>query len=57
MTGDDKFFKITEKNELMNLILNTDYNNEDAVWDLALSLEHISIVLRRNILEWNNDKV
>lgn len=57
MTGDDKFFKITEKNELMNLILNTDYNNEDAVWDLALSLEHVSIVLRRNILEWNNDKM
>lgn len=57
MTGDDKFFKITEKNDLMNLILNTDYNNEDAVWDLALSLEHVSIVLRRNILEWNNDKM
>lgn len=35
----------------MNSIINTDYDNEDDVWDLALELEHISIVLRRNILE------
>lgn len=45
------FFKENDKNKLMNSIINTDYDNEDDVWDLALELEHISIVLRRNILE------
>ena len=47
----EKFFSEDEKNELVNIILNTDYDNEDSVWDLALELEHISIVLRGNILE------
>ena len=49
-----KFFDENEKNELMNLIINTDYDDEDSTWDLALELEHMSIVLRRNVLE-NND--
>ena len=48
---DKKFFNENERNELMNMIINTDYCNEDEVWELALSLEHVSIVLRRNILE------
>ena len=46
-----KFFDENEKNELMNLIINTDYGDEDKVWDLALELEHMSIVLRRKVLE------
>lgn len=46
-----KFFDENEKNELMNLIINTDYDDEDKVWDLALELEHMSIVLRRKVLE------
>lgn len=49
--SNNKFFNEDEKNELMNVILNTNYDNEDNVWDLALKLEHISIMLRRNILE------
>lgn len=48
------FFSEEEKNKLMNFIINTDYDNEDDVWDLALNLEHISIILRRNILENDN---
>lgn len=51
MSENNKFFKETEKNELMNSIINTNYDNEDEVWNLALKLEHISIILRRNILE------
>ena len=46
-----KFFDENEKNELMNLIINTDYDEEQSVWDLALELEHMSIVLRRKVLE------
>ena len=46
-----KFFNENDKNELMNLIINTDYDDEDAVWDFALELEHMSIVLRRKVLE------
>ena len=49
------FFSEEEKNKLMNFIINTDYDNEDDVWDLALNLEHISIVLRSNVLEKNNE--
>ena len=49
MTG-NKFFKENEREELMNLIINTDYDDEDKSWDFALELEHISIVIRRNIL-------
>ena len=52
--SEKKFFNEDEKNELMNLIINTDYDDEDKVWDLALELEHISIVLRRKILESSN---
>ena len=55
MTGNDKFFSENEKKMLMNSIINTDYNDENETWDLSLELEHISIVLRRNILEKNND--
>jgi len=47
-------FSEDEKNKLLNSILNTNYDNENEVWDLALELEHISIVLRRSILE-NDD--
>ena len=50
MSG-NKFFNEDEKNELMNLIINTDYDDEDKSWDLALELEHMSITIRRNILE------
>ena len=50
-------FDEDEKNKLMNLIINTDYENEDEVWDLALNLEHMSIVLRRIVLEQKNDKM
>ena len=46
-----KFFEENEKNELMNLIINTDYDDEEKVWDLALELEHMSILLRRKVLE------
>lgn len=46
-----KFFNEEEKNKLMNSIINTDYDDEDDVWNLALELEHISIVLRRTILK------
>ena len=49
--NNNKFFSENEKNDLMNQIINTDYDDEDEVWGLALSLEHVSIVLRRNILE------
>lgn len=49
------FFSEEEKNKLMNFIINTDYDNEDDVWDLALNLEHISIVLRSNVLEKNDE--
>ena len=49
------FFSDEEKNKLMNFIINTDYDNEDDVWDLALNLEHISIVLRSNVLEKNDE--
>ena len=55
MSGENKFFNEIEKNKLMNLILNTNYDNEECVWDLALELEHISIVLRKNVLESGND--
>lgn len=51
MSNSNKFFKESEKNELMNSILNTDYNSEDSVWDLALELEHISILLRTNVIK------
>ena len=47
----DKFFSEDEKNELMNYIINTDYSDEDKTWDLALELEHISIILRGRVLE------
>lgn len=57
MIDDNKFFKETKKNGLMNLILNTDYSDEDEVWNLALELEHISIVLRRNILRCDYDDI
>lgn len=46
-----KFLNEYEKNKLIKLIGNTDYNDENKVWDLALTLEHFSIVIRRNILE------
>ena len=49
------FFSEEEKNKLMNFIINTDYDNEDDVWDLALNLEHISIVLRSNVLEKSDE--
>ena len=51
MSDNNKFFNEHDKNKLMNLIINTNYDDEDNVWDLALELEHISIVLRRTILE------
>ena len=51
MSGNNKFFNENDKNEVMNLIINTDYSDEDSVWDLALKLEHYSILLRRNVLE------
>ena len=54
MSGSNKFFSEDEKNDLLNSILNADYDNEDKVWDLALELEHISIVLRTNILEYSD---
>ena len=53
MSGNNKFFSENERNDLMNSIINANYDNEDSVWDLALELQHISIVLRRNILEYN----
>lgn len=56
MSGNNKFFNENERNELMNIILNTNYDNEDNVWDLALKLEHISIELRRNILEYRGNE-
>lgn len=49
------FFSEEEKKNLMNFIINTDYDNEDDVWDLALNLEHISIVLRSNVLERSDE--
>lgn len=52
----NKFFSENERNELMNNILNTNYDDEDEVWDLALKFEHISIRLRANILEENYGK-
>lgn len=55
MTNDNKFFNENEKNKLMSSIINTDYENEDEVWDLALSLEHFSIVLRKNVLEQSDE--
>jgi len=54
MSRNNKFFKENEKNELMNSIINTNYDNEDEVWNLSLKLEHISIILRRNVLENDN---
>ena len=51
MCGNEEFFDEKEKKELMNYILNTDYTDEEKVWDLALKLEHISIQLRTNVLE------
>lgn len=55
-TNNNKFFNENERNDLMNDILNTDYDDEDEVWDFALKLEHISIVLRRNVLEHDDGK-
>ena len=55
MTGKNKFFSENEKNKLMNSIKNTDYDDENETWDLSLELEHISILLRRNVLERNNE--
>lgn len=52
---DDGFFNNDEKNKLLNAIINTNYTDEDEVWDLSLELEHYSIVLRRNVLEQDND--
>lgn len=51
--NNNRFFNETERNELMNIILNTDYDDEDEVWNFALYLEHISILLRRNVLEYD----
>ena len=48
------FFEEDDKNKLMTAIINTDYEDEDDVWELALKLEKISILLRRNILEYND---
>ena len=54
MTGNNNTFcNENERNELMNVILNTDYDDENDVWDLALKLEHISIVLRRNVIKYD----
>lgn len=51
----DVFFSNDEKNKLLNAIINTDYGDENEVWDLSLELEHYSIVLRRKVLEQDND--
>lgn len=51
-----KYFNESEKNDLMNSILNTDYSCEDSVWDLALELEHISIILRSNVIRLDNNE-
>lgn len=50
----DEFFNNDEKNKLLNSIINTDYCDEDEVWDLSLELEHYSVILRRKILEKDN---
>ena len=49
------FFDNDEKKKLLNAIINTDYCDENEVWDLSLELEHFSIVLRRKVLEQDND--
>ena len=55
MNSDDEKFNEFDKDKLLNSIINTNYGDEDEVWNLALELEHNSIVLRRKILEQNNE--
>ena len=56
MCGNYKFFNENDKNKLMNQILNTNCGDEDDIWNLALTLESISIRLRKNVLEKSNDR-